>query len=110
MKQLMHPYGLTKEEVYDLFTDTMANFEELSESVYDLRSQISDAIQDFQSSVDDIDTQFRQCCTLLLKLQSDLSFQKLWSRDTVSNAFKAGSRQFESVSDNNTDDEYPFSV
>lgn len=108
MKQFMHPYGLTQEEVYDLFTDTMTNFEELSEEVYELRNEISIAVQDLQDSVADIDSQFRQCCSHIMKLQSDLSFRKLWNRDSVSSEKSYPSRQSESTPDNSTDDAFPF--
>ena len=65
MKQFMYPYGLTQEEVYDLFTDTMTNFEELSEEVYELRNEISIAVQDLQDSVPILTANFVSAAHLL---------------------------------------------
>ena len=103
-----HPYGLSPEEVYELFTDTMMNFEELSQEVYDLRNDLSAAIQDFQSNLYEIDHQFRECCTLILKLQSDLSFMGLWSNDTITTENKSKTKKNDPANDNSVDDDYPF--
>lgn len=103
-----HPYGLSAEETYELFTDTMTNFEDLSQEVYDLRSDLSAAIQDFQSSLYDINYQFRECCTLIMKLQSDLSFQGMWSNKTATSEKKSQPSESDPATDKFMDDNFPF--